>query len=273
MPQTDASTRVVLVTGASRGIGHACATHLATRGDVVWGGSRGASPCGAGVEPVAIDVDDDASVAAAVASILARSGRIDAVINNAGFGLAGALEDTSLDEARAQFETNVFGVLRLCRSVLPHMRARGRGHIVNIGSIAGRIALPFQGAYSASKFALAGMTEALRHELVHDGIAVSLVEPGDFRTGFTEARRITAASGEASGYHARFTNAVATMARDEQIAPLPDRIGPLVARILDDPRPRLRYTTGPFIQRFAVHLRPWLPAALFEWIIRRSYGV
>lgn len=273
MPPTDASTRVVLVTGASRGIGHACATHLAARGLVVWGGSRSASPCGAGVEPVAIDVDDDTSVAAAIAAILGRHGRIDAVINNAGFGLAGALEDTSLDEARAQFETNVFGVLRVCRSVLPHMRARGRGHIVNIGSIAGRIALPFQGVYSASKFALAGMTEALRHELVHDGIAVSLVEPGDFRTGFTDARRVTAASGATSGYHARFSAAVATMARDERTAPLPDRVGPLIAGILDDPRPRLRYTTGPFLQRFAVHLRPWLPAALFEWIIRRTYGV
>ena len=188
MPQTDASTRVVLVTGASRGIGHACATHLATRGDVVWGGSRGASPCGAGVEPVAIDVDDDASVAAAVASILARSGRIDAVINNAGFGLAGALEDTSLDEARAQFETNVFGALRLCRSVLPHMRARGRGHIVNIGSIAALDVQPGGAAYVTSKFAVNGFSQALRADFKGKGVRVTQILPGLVRTEFAETR-------------------------------------------------------------------------------------
>jgi NAD(P)-dependent dehydrogenase (short-subunit alcohol dehydrogenase family) len=267
------AARVVLVTGASSGIGRVCATWLAAHGDIVWGASRRARECGPGVAPIALDVDDDASLARAIDRIVSESGHIDAVINNAGFGLAGAIEDTSTAEAHAQFETNVFGVLRVCRAVLPHMRARGRGRIVVVGSIAGRIAVPFQGIYSASKFALEGLTEALRHELVPHGIAVSLVEPGDFRTGFTDARRMVAASGPTSGYHARCSAAVEIMTRDERTAPAPDRIGPLVGAILDARAPRLRYTTGPFIQRFAVWLRPWLPSALFEWIIRRVYGV
>lgn len=265
-------SRIVLVTGASSGIGRACAGLLAARGDVVWGGSRRGRECGEGVRPIALDVDDDASVEAAIACIVADAGRIDAVVNNAGFGLAGAIEDTTPSEARRQFETNVFGALRVCRAVLPHMRAAGRGHIVNVSSIAATIAIPFQGLYSASKAALDAMTEALRHELWPYGIAVSVVAPGDFRTGFTAARETTIASGPASPYHARCTAAIAAMVRDEQHAAEPVAVARTIAAILDDPRPRLRHSVGPTIQRLAPWLRLWLPAALFEWIIRRLYG-
>lgn len=265
-------SRVVLVTGASSGIGRAIAVRLAARGDTVFGGSRAGRECGPGVTPVAIDVDDERQVAAAISSIVAQAGRIDAVVNNAGFGLAGAVEDTTVDEARAQFETNLFGVMRVCRAVLPLMRAQGRGRIVNVSSIAGRIAIPFQGLYSASKAALDSLSEALRHELVAHGVHVSVVAPGDFRTGFTTARRMTAASTADSAYHGRCSAAVAVMARDERNAATPEAVGECVLAILDASAPRLHYTVGPFIQRAAVWLRPWLPAALFEWIIRRLYA-
>src|ERR1700719_2404789 len=145
--------RVALVTGASTGIGACCATHLAKSGYCVYGGSRGAVPA-PGVEALTLDVADDASVAHVIETILAREGRLDVLVNNARFGIAGAIEDTSIDEAREQFEVNFFSVLRMCRAALPLMRQQKTGYIVNIGSIGCLIAIPFQGFYSASKFAL-----------------------------------------------------------------------------------------------------------------------
>ena len=189
--------RIVLVTGASSGFGRAIAAHLAARGYLVYGTSRSAvmpeeatAPAERSLVPIMIpmDVCVDASVDAAVTHILRRHGRIDVLVNNAGFGIAGAVEDTSADELRRQFDTNVFGVLRVCRAVLPHMRRQGGGRIINVGSLAGLIALPFQGAYSASKFALEALSESLRMETKPYGISVSVIEPGDFRTSFTASR-------------------------------------------------------------------------------------
>ncbi len=186
--------RVVLVTGASSGIGRACAEFLAGRGYRVYGGSR-RLVAGSVVESISMDVGDDASVHAAVSTILAREGRIDILVNNAGIAIAGAVEDTSVEEARDQFDVNFFGVLRVCRAVLPAMREQGAGYIVNIGSIGGLIAIPFQGFYSASKFALEGLSESLRLEVRQFGVHVVLIEPGDHRTGLTDNRRRTAESG------------------------------------------------------------------------------
>src|SRR5258708_5663628 len=188
---------VVLVTGASSGIGAIAAAFLAERGYRVYAGARSAVTA-AGVEPIALDVSDDASVTRAIEAILAKEGRLDILVNNAGFGIAGAIEDTSIDEARAQFDVNFFGVLRMCRAVLPAMRPRKAGYIVNIGSIGGLIAIPFQGFYSASKFALEGFSEALRLEVRPFGIHVVLIEPGDHRTSFTPNRRSTPHSPPAS---------------------------------------------------------------------------
>jgi len=132
--------------------------------------------------------------------VLADAGRIDAVVNNAGLGYAGALEDTSVDEARRQFETNLFGVHRVCRAVLPHMRERRAGRIVNMSSLGGLVTVPFQGMYCASKYALEAYTQALRMEVRPFGIQVAMIEPGDFATGFTAHRRMTAASAPGSPY-------------------------------------------------------------------------
>jgi NAD(P)-dependent dehydrogenase (short-subunit alcohol dehydrogenase family) len=266
-----AGNRVVLVTGASSGIGACCAAFLAKSGYRVYGGARGAVTA-PGVESLTLDVADDASVGRAMETILAREGRLDVLVNNAGFGIAGAIEDTSIDEARAQFDVNFFGVLRMCRAVLPGMRQQRAGHIVNVGSIGGLIAIPFQGFYSASKFALEGLSESLRLEVRPFGIHVVLIEPGDHRTSFTQNRRSTQSSAAGSAYRDRFERAIARMASDEQGGPSPEGIARLLHKILTNPRPRLRYTTGPAAQRAAVLLKRTMPHAVIEKIMRDYYS-
>jgi NAD(P)-dependent dehydrogenase (short-subunit alcohol dehydrogenase family) len=266
-----ADHRVVLVTGASSGIGASCATYLAASGFRVYGGSRGAVTA-PGVEALVLDVADDASVTRAIETVLGREGRLDALVNNAGFGVAGAIEDTSIDEAREQFEVNFFSVLRMCRAVLPIMRERRAGYIVNIGSIGGLIAIPFQGFYSASKFALEGFSEALRLEVGPLGIHVVLIEPGDHRTSFTQNRRSTRGSEVGSPYRDRFERAVARMATDEQGGPSPEGIARLMLKVLNHPHPRLRYTVGPAAQRAAVWIKRTMPYAVMEKIMQDYYS-
>lgn len=261
----------MLVTGASSGIGLACAEYLADRGWRVYGASRSA-PAHSSFEPVVMDVRNEDSVNNAVTAIIAREGRIDAVINNAGIALAGAVEDTSIDEAREQFEVNFFGVFRVCRAVLPAMRGRGAGYIVNIGSIAGLVAVPYQGLYSASKFALEGLAESLRLEVREFGIRVVLIEPGDHRTALTTNRWLAAQSQINPVYLARFRRAVGRMAADEQSGPAPDRVARLVEHILRHPNPRMRYTTGPPPERAAVWLKRLLPYGAIEKLMNFYYS-
>ena len=268
--------RVVLVTGASSGIGRACAEHLATRGWRVYGTSRRPRPDGAtpaGVTMVAMDVDDDRSVADGVRALHAEAGRLDAVVNNAGNAWMGAVEETTMTEARAQLETNFFGVLRVCHAVLPIMRAQGHGHIVNVSSLAGVLGLPFSGLYSASKFALEGLTESLRHEVRRFGVRVVLVEPGDFATGLPSARRMTAEAETSAVYRAAFSAFKAQQDKDEAGAATPEPVARLVARILDDASPRLRYTVGNLGQRIVVPLKRYLPQRLFERVLVLALGL
>jgi len=264
--------RVVLVTGASSGIGQSCAALFAQRGYRVYGASRSAVSTSDGVAPLRMDVTQDDSVRAACDSLLTREGRLDILINSAGMGIAGAVEDTSPEEAREQFEVNFLGVLRVCRAVLPAMRQQGSGYIVNIGSIGGVIAIPYQGLYSASKFALEGLTECLRMEVKPFGIRVVLIEPGDHRTGFTENRRVTAGSAENQTYRTAFTRAIQRMANDEQAGPAPDRVAELVYGVTQRRNPRLRYTAGSRVQRAAVWLKRLTPNALVERIITAYYA-
>jgi len=282
MPRrADSSPRVVLVTGASSGIGKACAEFLHAKGCRVYGTSRrapravvrAAAPDGAPLlQMIPLDVNADESVQAAIGLVAACEGRIDAVVNNAGFGLAGAVESTSLADARAQFETNLFGTMRVCRAVLPIMRQQGGGHILNVSSIAGRIGVPFQALYSASKFAVEGFTEALRMEVAPLGIRVVLVEPGDFRTGFTASRR-TAQDGASSVYAERQAKALGVMEHDETHGATPEAVGRLVYRILETRSPRLRYAVGPASETLALAFKRFAPARLFEWAIATYYRV
>lgn len=266
---------VVLVTGASSGIGQACAGLLAESGFTVYGTSRSMTEgrTEAGWVSLPMDVRDDGSVARTVERVVAEAGRLDAVVNNAGFGIAGAIEDTSPDEALDLLQTNLLGALRVCRAVLPTFRAQGQGTIVSVSSIGGRIGLPFQGLYSASKFALEGLTEALRMEVKPLGVRVILVEPGDTRTGFTAQRRRAAASGTNAAYRERFARALDRIERDELGGGAPETVARLVLGVLRHRNPRLRYTVGNPFQRLAVHLRGVLPGRLFEWGIIRYYRV
>jgi short-subunit dehydrogenase len=220
-----------------------------------------------------LDVTQDESVHACVAEVIGAAGRIDAVINNAGNGIAGALEDTTAAEAQSQFETNFFGTHRLCRAVLPHLRAQRAGAIINMSSLAGRVALPFQGFYSATKFAIEAYTEALRMEVRPFGIAVSMIEPGDFATSFTKNRRMTVESVPASPYYATMLRAIAIMARDEQANQDVSPVIGAVETILKCRRPALRYPRANAVQRTFNALRPFLPQAVAEFLIRDAYGL
>jgi NAD(P)-dependent dehydrogenase (short-subunit alcohol dehydrogenase family) len=221
------NNRVVLVTGASSGIGLACATHLAGRGYRVYGTSRRAATGQAGsVAMLVADVTDDHSVERAVAAVLEREGRLDIVVNNAGIGIAGPVENTPIEAAKRQLEVNFFGAFRVCRAVLPAMRSHGGGYIVNIGSIGGLIAIPYQAMYSASKFALEGLSESLRMEVRPFGVKVVIIEPGDHKTALTGNR--TEMSGGTDAYSQSFQAALARTAHDEQNGPGPEQVARLL---------------------------------------------
>lgn len=272
--------KVVLITGASSGIGKACATHLHEQDYRVYGASRRlrshvgeAGLTHQNFEWIQMDVDQDTSVSRGIEKILELENRIDIVVNSAGFGIAGAVEDTSLDEAKAQFETNFFGALRVCRVVTPVMRRQRSGLIVNISSIAGSIPIPFQAIYSASKSALAGLSEALRLELRPYGVHVVVFELGDFNTSFTDNRQKALESGENPAYVTNFERALAVMENDERHGPSPDKIAFLLERIIQTPTPRPRYSVGPLFERIAYKLKGFLPARLFEWGVMKYYNI
>ncbi len=268
--------RVVLVTGSSSGIGLACASHLAERGFRVYGTSRRAAAGSMGpgkVTMLTADVTGDRSVEQAVATVLDREGRLDIVVNNAGMGIAGPVENTSIEQARGQFEVNFFGALRVCRAALPAMRKQRSGYIINIGSIGGILAIPYQSMYSASKFALEGLSEALRMEVRPFGIRVVIIEPGDHKTALTENRRFTEISGATEAYGPSFEAALAKTAHDEQSGPAPEQVARLLYRIVNQRHPRLRYTIGPAPQRAAVWLKRLLPYSILEYTMRTYYGL
>ncbi len=317
---TAARPPVVLVVGASSGIGRACAEVLYARGCRVYGTSRHApralveartSDLAPLLRMIPLDVTSDGSVQAAVGLVLACEERIDAVVNCAGFGVAGAAELTTMDEAREQFETNFFGTVRVCQAVLPAMRQQGSGRILNISSIAGQIAIPFQAFYSASKFAVEGFTEALRMEVAPFGVKVVLIEPGDFRTGFTAARRMAGAGAptlkgrptttgsaytrqappttpgvgqaswpahaqgdpEGSPYEERQARALAVMEHDETHGATPEAVARLVHRVITAPEPGVRYAVGPVFEKLTLVLKRLLPARLLAWGIAKYYRV
>ena len=275
---------VVLVTGASSGIGRACAIHLARRGYRVFGTTRQEPDqvvadlrqlltTADQLDVVTMDVDDNESVVRAIGTIVEKTDRLDAVVNCAGFGIAGAIEETSDQEARAIFETNLLGILRVCRAAIPTMRSQGAGILINVSSIGGRIGLPFQGFYSATKFALEGFTEALRMEIRGFGIRAVLIEPGDFCTGFTDSRHIVETSASSGAYRVTQEHVLSIVEKDERGGASPDAIARLVARILSKRSPRVRYTVGPVAQKLAAALKRILPSKWFEWALSKYYGV
>ncbi len=220
---------------------------------------------------VPVDVTSQDSVDRLVDWLAANRIDVDVLINNAGIGIAGSIEDTSTEEAKQLFEANFFGPHRLVHALVPTMRARGHGTIINVGSIGGRITIPFQGFYSASKAAVTAWTEALRIEVAPFGVAVVLVEPGDFATGFTDAREMAAQATSQSPYASACTNAVERMADDERNGSDPAQLASLIVRVVESRRPKGQYRSGMLFQRFAVHLRKFLPAGIYDRAIRAYY--
>jgi NAD(P)-dependent dehydrogenase (short-subunit alcohol dehydrogenase family) len=262
--------RVVLVTGASSGIGRACATHLQQRGYTVFGANR-KPRADAPFATLRMDVTDEQSVQDGVDAIVKQTGRLDAVINCAGFSSVGAVEDHSLAEAQAQLDTNFFGRLRVCRAALPVMRQQRSGYIVNIGSIGGMVGLPFQGVYSAAEFAMTGLTEALRFETRAFGVHVSLIRAGDAATANTIHRHHAQAAQQNSVYAQHYRTTVNIMEKDERAGIKPDKIARLVEKIINSRSPRGVYTVGPIFEVFAAYARPFVPARFFEWCLRKYY--
>jgi len=263
-------TKVVLVTGASTGIGRVCSEHLAGRGMTVYGASRSV-PSGVQFQTLRMDVTSDASISDGIKQIHDQHGRLDVVINCAGYGIAGAVEETSPQEAMAQFDTNFFGAHRVCRAAIPIMREQRTGVIINISSLAGLLAVPFQAFYSASKFAMEGMTEALRMEVRPFGIRVALIEPGDFKSEFPANRVNTAGSVKSDIYREQMERCVGVMREEEKNGKAPYPVARLVERIINDPSTRLRYTVGPFGERLGPKLKSILPYKLYEYLFMKHY--
>jgi len=262
----------ILITGASSGIGRAAAEFLTTRGHRVVGTSRRPEGRNLPFETIRLDVTDDASVQRAVDEAITKLGGIEVLINNAGFGLAGPIEDTTLREAKDQFETNYFGVVRMTRALLPHMKQNGGGLIVNISSMGGLIGLPFQGHYAASKFALEGFTEALRLELLPFNVHVVNINPGDFSTAFTDNRRLIDHVSE--DYRDRFKRFLDMYASEERNGADPVLIARLIEKLVTRRRAfRVRYVVGKRMQTIGVPLKRWLGGNLFERLMKTIWPV
>src|SRR5258708_12375126 len=259
--------RIALITGTSTGFGQATATLLAKRGFRVFGTSRTVVPgSSASYELLPLDVRSDLSVQTCIETVLQHTGRIDLLVNNAGYAQGGALEENTISDAQAQFDTNVFGALRLIKAVLPTMRHQGHGHIISISSMLGVVSLPYLSLYSSSKFALEGMVEGLRNEVHPFNIAVSLVDPTSFKTPLV----IQPPAHPLTDY-APFRNSLSHfMDTAVEQGPGPDLVARAVLQIATTPKPRLRYRVGPRANLLA-GLRQFLPEALFERVHRRIF--
>lgn len=244
--------KVILLTGASSGIGYDTATRLAKQGHKVYGAARRIDKMQPlkelGVTPIKMDVTDDASMIAGVNAVMEAEGRIDVLVNNAGYGYFGAIENVSMEEARKQLEVNVFGLARLTQLVIPHMRQQGSGRIVNLASIAGKLALYFGGWYHVSKFAVEGFSDALRMELKPFGIDVVIIEPGGIRTewGVIAADHL-AESSKGTVYEQAALNEANAMKYTYTRAKLlsnPSVIAKAICKGVNRRHPKARYRTG-----------------------------
>jgi short-subunit dehydrogenase len=272
---------VVLVTGASSGIGKAIAEYLAQKGYKVYGTSRkpqNAAEMGSGggsgipvVNFVRMDVCNEESVKSAVDEIIRREGELGIVINNAGIGIAGSVEDTSPEEALLQFDTNFFGVHRVIRQVLTIMRRQKKGLIVNISSVGALFPIPYQAMYVASKAAVEAMSGSLRNELRPFGIKVTVVEPGDVRTGFTKNRMFVKESGENSAYAEYCKKSVAVMEKDELNGPDPIVVARAVGKIIERKNPPVCVAVG-MRYKLLTFMKRLVPKVFESFVVSKMYG-
>ncbi len=261
--------KIALVTGASSGIGEATAERLAKAGYKVYGTSRRGAQAGRrSFEMLALDVTSDESVEAAVGEVVRRDGRIDLLVNNAGFGVAPAgAEESSLDQARSIFDTNFFGLVRMTRAVVPHMRRQGSGRIINIGSVLGFLPMPYGALYAATKHAVEGYSESLDHELRTRGIRVSVIEPAYTKTPFDANfmepdEKLDEYRAARAGVSKRVNEVMAT-------AEAPGVVAETVLKAAGAAHPKIRYTAGRLANRLR-WLRRFAPAGMVDAGIRKD---
>ena len=263
------SSKVAVVTGGTSGIGKATALALQKAGCTVYELSRRVEGV-EGLRHISADVTDEAAVNAAVAQIMAEVGHIDLLVNNAGFGISGAIEFTAPEDAKKLFDVNFFGMVNMNRAVVPLMRAAGHGRIVNLSSVAAPVPIPFQAYYSATKAAVNAYTMALANELRPFGVTVCAVMPGDIHTGFTAARK-KVAEGDAI-YHGRISRSVQRMEHDEETGMDPAKAGAYIAAVaLRDGNRHPLYAIR-FDYKFFTFLAKVLPARFLNWLIYCLYG-
>ena len=275
--------RTALITGCSSGIGRAAAVSLHNAGLTVYATARRvdsmADLASKGIHTLALDVTDEASMTAAVAAVEAE-GQIDMLVNNAGYGLYGPVEQLPMDEIRRQFETNFFGLVRLTQLVLPGMRRRGSGRILNVSSMGGRITLPGRAFYHASKYAVEALSDALRMEVAQFGIDVVLIEPGPVKTPWNDVAAASLPTGQAGNgdpYAAYKTAVGASFGRTQagllgRFGSTSEDIAKVITHAVTVQRPRARYLINP-VAKSLVAMNRVLPARAYDSVLRRQYGL
>ena len=263
--------KVVFITGGSSGIGRAIGEFLQEKGSTVYGTSRNPERVtDSKIKLLVLDVRNPVTIQAAVQQLLVEAGRIDVLINNAGVGITGPIEEIPTDEIKNNFETNVFGPIEVMKAVLPHMRAQRSGLIINITSIAGYMGLPYRGVYSASKGALELITEAVSMEVKGFGIHVTNVAPGDFATNIA-AGRYHAPVVKGSAYEATYGKTLVAMDKHVDSGSNPLEMAQAIYTIMQAKQPKLHYKIGAFMQRFSIVLKRVLPDRVYERLLMKHY--
>ena len=265
--------KVILITGISSGFGKKTAELLAEKGHKVYGTVRKETDINPLVNVLKMDLTDQQSVQMAVEKVLKKEGRIDVLVNNAGMHTGGSIETTAVENAKMQLDTNIMGMVYMLREVLPTMRKQKSGTIINLGSIGGLMGLPFQGFYSASKFAIEGLSEALRMELKQFNIKVVVINPGDFHTNNTANRRNFLANSANDPYAEQFTKTLAVIEKDENAGWDPEVLARKLVKIIETKNPCHRYVIASAEQKLAVILKRLLPSGLFMKILAPHYGI
>ena len=264
-------SKVVFITGASSGIGKSIGEFLHAKGFIVYGTSRNPDRITDSQFPLlALDVRNKESITKAIDAILQQSGRIDVVINNAGVGITGPIEEIPTEKIKNNFETNLFGPIEVMKAALPFMRSQKSGLIINITSIAGYMGLPYRGIYSASKGALELITEALRMEVKSFGIHITNVAPGDFATNIA-AGRFHAPLIKGSAYEIPYGTTLSMMNEHVDSGSNPNEMAEAIYKIIQTPSPKGHYKIGAFMQKFSIVLKRILPDKVYEKMLMNHY--
>jgi len=267
------NNKVVLITGASSGIGKSIGNFLQEKGFIVYGTSRNPQKYKNSNFPLlTLDVSDIDSIKNAVSQIIEKENRLDVLINNAGKGITGPVEETPIEEMKKAFETNFFGVVNVCKGVIPQMRKQQNGMIINISSIAGYMGLPYRGIYSATKSATSILSEVLSLETKQFGITVVDVAPGDFATNIAAGRYHTPLF-EDSPYKKHYKKVLKQIDDEVDSGLDPKVMAKAIYNIILKKKPRVRYRVGTFMQRYAIHIKRLLPDRLYEKILMKHYDL